>query len=56
MTSAKPIDAGLPRRAAQALAALADAARHAGEIALRDFASGARTRGDDRIQSTAARR
>jgi myo-inositol-1(or 4)-monophosphatase len=44
MTSAKLIDAGLSRRAGQALAALADAARHAGEIALRDFAAGARTR------------
>src|SRR5271156_6471333 len=43
MTSANPIDAGLLARAAQALAALVEAARLGGEIAMRDFASGAKT-------------
>jgi len=43
MTSANPIDPGLPARAAQALAALVEAARLGGEIAIRDFVSGART-------------
>ena len=43
MTSANPIDPGLPARAAQALAALVEAARLGGEIAMRDFASGEKT-------------
>ena len=43
MTSADPIDPGLPARAAQALAALVEAARLGGEIAMRDFASGEKT-------------
>jgi len=43
MTSANPIDAGLQARAAQALAALVEAARLGGEIAMRDFASGETT-------------
>jgi myo-inositol-1(or 4)-monophosphatase len=43
MTSVNPTDPGLPARAAQALAALAEAARLGGEIAMRDFASGEKT-------------
>src|ERR1700678_4255585 len=43
MTSANSIDPGLLARAAQALAALVEAARLGGEIAMRDFASGAKT-------------
>ena len=43
MTSADPIDPGLPARAAQALAALIEAARLGGEIAMLDFASGEKT-------------
>src|SRR6202021_3569042 len=43
MTSANPIDPGLPARAAPALAALVEAARLEGEIAMRDFASGEKT-------------
>ena len=43
MTSANSIDPGLLARAAQALAALLEAARLGGEIAMRDFASGAKT-------------
>ena len=43
MTSVNPIDPGLPARAAQALAALVEAARLGGEIAMRDFASGEKT-------------
>jgi myo-inositol-1(or 4)-monophosphatase len=43
MTNASPIDPGLPARAAQALAALVEAARLGGEIAMRDFASGEKT-------------
>jgi myo-inositol-1(or 4)-monophosphatase len=44
MTSAKPIDSGLPARAAQVLVALVEAARLGGEIAMRDFSLGTRTR------------
>src|SRR5271155_4702996 len=43
MKSANSFDADLPARAAQALAALVAAAQMGGEIALRDFASGAQT-------------
>jgi myo-inositol-1(or 4)-monophosphatase len=43
MTSVNPTDPGLPARAAQALAALVEAARLGGEIAMRDFASGEKT-------------
>src|ERR1700683_2813604 len=43
MTSANSIDPGLLARAAQALAALVEAARLGGEIARRDSASGAKT-------------
>jgi myo-inositol-1(or 4)-monophosphatase len=43
MTSANSIDPGLLARAAQALAALVEAVRLGGEIAMRDFASGAKT-------------
>jgi myo-inositol-1(or 4)-monophosphatase len=43
MASANSIDPGLLARAAQALAALVEAARLGGEIAMRDFASGAKT-------------
>jgi myo-inositol-1(or 4)-monophosphatase len=43
MASANSNDPGLLARAAQALAALVEAARLGGEIAMRDFASGAKT-------------